>query len=80
MQRNEAEPERINRKLVHQAPIEHRVAALSTRLISIRDAAPGSEHHGRALRELMEVLASNEGAVDALARQQGRTVQNDDRI
>lgn len=60
--------------------IEHQVAALSSRLISMRDAAPGSVHHEQALKELMGVLASNKGAVDILARQQGQGVQNDDRI
>lgn len=60
--------------------IEQQIAALSTRLISIRDVAPGSEHHQHALRELMIVLASDKKAVDILAKQQGGVVQNDDRI
>lgn len=76
----EVQPNGTHRRPARQAPIEHRIAALSSRLISIRDAAPGSVHHEQALRELMGVLASNEGAVDVLARQQGQAVQNDDRI
>ncbi|PIR79172.1 MAG: hypothetical protein COU26_02640 [Candidatus Levybacteria bacterium CG10_big_fil_rev_8_21_14_0_10_36_30] len=60
--------------------MEQQIAALSTRLISIRDVAPGSEHHQHALKELMTILASDKKAVDVLAKQQGREVQNDDRI
>lgn len=57
---------------------EYKVAALSTRLISLKEAAPGSQHHTNALKQLMVVLATEPGALDALARQQG--VQKEDRI
>ena len=58
--------------------IEHRVGALATRLINLKAAAPGSEHHTDALRQLMDVLATEPGAIDVLARQQG--VQKKDGI
>lgn len=59
--------------------IEHQVAALSSRLVSIKEAAPGSQHHKHALKELMGVLASNKGAIDILSKQQG-AVQKEDGI
>lgn len=63
-----------NRKTSGPNPnVERQVASLSNRLISLREAAPGSEHHAVALRELMQVLATKPGAVDALAKQQGRS-------
>lgn len=60
--------------------IHNLVGGLSSRLISMKKAAPGSEHHADALKALMNALASNEGAVDALAAQQGQVVQKENKI
>lgn len=45
-----------------------RIASLSNRLVSAKEAAPGSAFHKDALRNLMDAVANTPGAINVLAR------------